>query len=295
MTWALVVAGIALALAAVTALVGRRWKAVLNAALDQSDTRLEALEAELRSLNNEISFAKKEVAAAKEQLSVSRENYDEAAVKHARRIARMRPWADVHFAAVDTHAVQTGQLLKELEQYAVRSLEHEAAAGPESRILRGGLYARQPSVLDLGPELVDNLLAALQARVMYRQPDEPHGTKFYLRWPETARPPELEFGSLLTADSAADAPDSAEPGTAQLRAVLHALHDGGPAVLHLGPLIVARTAARMSAGIAPTDWRGHLEDGQKTAAIEGTGPDLMAEIGAEQVADLTEWPSTQTA
>lgn len=294
MFWVLIAAFVGLAIVMVLSWRSdQRQIAGLAVALEDHGAQLAQQQKDLESLRTQLGVATSRLGESAEQLKISREEYDAAVKQQALLLGQLRLQADAHFLAANADAVQAARLVTELEQYAIRTLEDEAAAGPRARILRGGLYARQLSVLDVVPELAAGFLAALQASTMYRQEDGPHGARFYLRWPATASAPDLVLAALLTAATHPPAGQE-DPGTAQLRAVLHALHDGGPAVLHLGPLVLARTRDRMLAGIAPAGWRG-LDDLQKTAAVEGIGPNLLSQIGAAHVTDLTGWSDQQTA
>jgi hypothetical protein len=291
MAWLAVLALTVAAIAIVIGIAALRQIAGLNSVLSWSSTELQRRDDEVKTVQNDVSLASKQLAVAQEQLHVSRENYDEAIEtirEQARQLAQLWRRADAHFLTADTDAVEATRLVTELEHYAVVSLEQEAA-GSRARILRGGLYARRP-VLDLVPDLVDGFLTALEAGLMYRQADRPHGSRFYLRWPGALPSPEIVLDTLLKA--AEKSAHSGEPtGTAELRTLLHALHAGSPEVLHIGPLVIERTKAKLSAGIAPESWRG-LTDEQKEAALEGNEPDLITQVKASRVVD---WPTELTA
>jgi hypothetical protein len=291
MAWLAVLALILAAIAIAIGIVAIRQIAGLSSALSWSAGELERRDVELASVQNDVSLASKQLAVAQEQLKVSREDYDEAIVtikEQERQLAHLWRRADAHFLTADSDAVEATRLVTELEHYAVVSLEQEAA-GARPRILRGGLYARR-AVLDLVPDLVDGFLTALEAGLMYRQADRPHGSRFYLRWPGGLPSPEILLDTLLKA--AEKTGHAGEPaGTAELRTLLHALHAGSPAVVHVGPLVIERTAAKLSAGIAPATWHG-LSDEQKKAALEGNEPELLTQIDASRVID---WPTELTA
>ncbi len=291
MAWLAVPALILAVFAIVIGIAALRQIGGLNSALSWSATELQRRDDEVQSVQNEVSLASKQLAVAQEQLKVSREDYDEAIVtirEQERQLAHLSRRADAHFLTADSDAVEATRLVTELEHYAVVSLEQEAA-GSRPRILRGGLYARR-AVLDLVPDLVDGFLTSLEAGLMYRQADRPHGTRFYLRWPGVLPSPEILLDALL---KAAEKPAHAgEPaGTAELRTLLHAMHAGSPAVLHVGPLIIERTAAKLSAGIAPASWHS-VSDGQKKGALDGNEPELITQIDASRVID---WPTELTA
>jgi len=232
-------------------------------------------------------------SGSEQQLKVSRENFDEAVKtvhEQTSQLGQLWRRADAHFLTADADAVEAARLVTELEHYAVVSLEQQAA-GARPRILRGGLYAQRP-VLDLVPDLIDSFLTALEAGLMYRQADRPEGIKFYLRWPGNLPSAELLLDSLLK--SANQQERFGEPaGTAELRTLLHALHAGSPAGLHIGPLLVQRTRKRLSAGIAPAGWPG-FADAQKKAALDGSEPDLVTEVDASRVIDWTTDPADPT-
>jgi hypothetical protein len=291
MAWLAVLALILAAIAILIGIAALRQIAALSSALSWSSTELQRRDDEVKSVQNDVSLASKQLAVAQEQLKVSREDYDEAIVtirEQERQLAHLWRRADAHFLTADTDAVEATRLVTELEHYAVVSLE-QAAAGARPRILRGGLYAHR-AVLDLVPDLVDGFLTALEAGLMYRQADRPHGSRFYLRWPGDLASPEILLDTLLKA--AEKPPHQDEPaGTPELRTLLHALHAGSPAVLHIGPLVVERTAAKLSAGIAPATWHG-LADEQKEAALDGNEPEFITQIDASRVLD---WPTELTA
>lgn len=252
---------------------------------------LERIDAKLQSLENDLRDSKGTLAVATEQLKVSRENLDTALTttqQHTEQLTDMTKRADAHFIAADADAIEATTLVAELERYAVDSLEH-AAADSKPRVLRGGLYAQRP-VLDLVPDLVDSFLTALNAGLMYRQADPPHGSRFYLRWPGKLPSPELLLDTLLKAANGTAQPGE-QPGTAELRILLHAVHAGSPAMLFIGPLIIERGAKDTSAGLASRSWPGPT-DAQKKTALVGNDPALINQIGARRV---VEWPTEQTA
>lgn len=287
MVWLAVLALLLAALAIAIGIAALRQIAGLSSALSWSSMELQRRDDEVKNVQNDVSLASKQLGLAQEQLKVSRENYDvalETIREQALQLAQLWRRADAHFLTADTDAVEASRLVTELERYAVVSLEHEAA-GSRARILRGGLYAQRP-VLDLLPDLVDGFLATLKASLMYRQADGPHGSRFYVRWPGDLLPPDALLDRLL---NAAEQPAGEEepPGTAELRTLLHALHAGSPAVLHIGPLIIERTAARLLAGIASAGWHGPADE-QKEAALDGQEPELIAQIEASRVIS---WPT----
>jgi hypothetical protein len=232
-------------------------------------------EALLASVRDEVEVAIKQVALALEQLKVSRENHDEAVENYR----KMRERAQAHFLTADSEANRTDQRLEELERHTIRTLEHHAATGAKPLILRGGLYVQQLAVLDIVLELVGKFLVAVGVDLMYRQDDGPDGSTFYLRWP-IDKTPRNQLDSLTRAAAAHRGSDSSAPvaGVADLRAVLEALCDGGLGVLYVGPLILLRTKTCIQAGFLPPGFQRLTED-QKRNAVNGTGRNLMEELG----------------
>jgi hypothetical protein len=280
----LILAVIALAGVVATALVGRSRLTAQRNTLDAHAGRLN----NVRALPQEVSYARKELAAAKEQLALSREHADSEAAKHTQSITDQRPAADARFTAADTDAVHAAHRLTELEQYVRRSLDHLAAAEPRSRVIRGSLFARQCAVLDLLPELQEELLAELGASVLYRYADGPNGWRMYLRWPGNAPAADIKLGALMMAISPAASAADEERGTTQLRSLLGAMREGGPALLQVGPLVVHQGEQRMFAGYMPDRWPGPGEVHQD-AAIKGVDTDLLQSMDARDVVELTDW------
>lgn len=222
---------------------------------------------------DEVHLAGKKFDFQLEQLKASQRNYDEAVKSHR----TMRDQAQAQFLTVDDDAYRADRRLSELERYAKRTLEHLATTGAKPLILRGGLYAEQLAVLDIVLELVDKFLVAVGVDLMYRQDDGPDGSTFYLRWPMDKTPGDM-LGSL-TRDAHGGSDGSApSPGTAELRAVLEALRDGGLGVLYLGPLMLLRTQTCIQAGFLAPSFHCLTED-QKRNTVKGTGRNLMTELG----------------
>lgn len=278
MQTALVIAFIAVALAIGLAVAGLRQNARLRSSLDGLVPKLEAdvkAGAELAA-----SRASSKVADAVTQLQISREEYDKAIGSQRRR-------TDLLYLSADAGVSKADRMVTDLERYAVRTLDHQVASGPAPVILLGGLYSRQPAVLDVVPDLIDSFLAALDADLMYRQEDGHDGWKFYLRWPADPDEPADLLGTLLTQATSGDGATGNDSGVVELRALLSVLAHGGLAVLVLGRLVVANTPTGTSAGFAPAGWRG-LTVEQKETAVTGEGPSLMTAIGATGIVDLSD-------
>lgn len=333
MLWALVVALFAAAIACASAVIGWHQVTQLSKRLDESEQRVAtALEGQANSQRENVMAAKEKASEALSkvydlELDLKKlqpqagtggsdggpnghvpAEFDERMTERARQAAAtaLRRWADVHFTAATGDAAQSEQLVRQLADFATYSLEREVAAPRAgSRILRCRLYAQQPSVLDIGPGLVNQLWSALNAELIYQQPDAPDtpdaldppaapdGVKSYVRWPRNGPAPETQLGSLLATARRTGALSASEAGITQLHAVMGAIHAGGPAVVELGPLLVARTGTRMSARFAPVDWSG-MDRSHLAAAIDGV-PDLLERLGAGRVDDLTDWDDSQAA
>jgi len=320
MLWVLVVALVGISVACATALVGWHQVTLLRAALTQCDTNFQRGDAEMQSLRDkraETDLQVKRLAMTVTELLLSREATDktpsspadgakpslvpaEADDKAADRtreaaiaLAGLRRWADGHLIATDSDATRSAQLVEDLRQYVVASLEHEASRDHGPRILRLSLFAEQPAVRDIGPKLMDGLWSAFGATLMYRQPEEPSGIRFYVRWTKDGHSPEDRLRSLLaSARSGVASPGDQE--ARRLQALLAAVYDGGPSVLQFGPLLVARTPDSMGAAFVSASWPG-LRAGQLAAARSGTAVDLLAGLGATDPADLTAWAGQQAA
>jgi hypothetical protein len=239
----------------------------------------EALRADVR---NEAELARKQITMGMEQVNVSRLNYDEAVDDYR----KMRERAQAHFLTADFDANRAAQRLDELHRYTKRTLEYHATTGAKPLILRGGLYVQQLAALDIVLELVDKFLVAVDADLMYRQDDGPDGSNFYLRW-STDKAPRDMLGSLTRDAHAGSDGSEPSPGTAELRAVLEALRDGGLGVLYLGPLILLRTNTCIQAGFLPPGFHC-LTEPQKRTAVNGTAPNLMTELGVAVFLEFTQ-------
>jgi hypothetical protein len=320
MLWVLVVALVGISVAAATALVGWHQVTLLRAALTQCDTNFQRGDAEMQSLRDkraETDLQVKRLAMTVTELLLSREATDKApsgpaegaepslvpaaaddkAAERNRQaaaaVAGLQRWADGHLMAADTDATTSAQLVENLRQYVVASLEHEASRDHGARILRLSLFAEQPAVRDIGPKLMEGLWTELGAKPMYRQPEEPSGIRFYVRWAKDGHSPEDRLRSLL----ASARNSGASPGDQEarrLQVLLAAVYDGGPCVLQFGPLLVARTPDSMGAAFVSASWPG-LRAVQLAAARSGTAVDLLTGLGATDPTDLTEWAGQQAA
>jgi hypothetical protein len=210
----------------------------------------------------------------------------------AAALGQLQQWFTHHLTAVADETAHTRQLVSELSQYTVGQLEREAREG--IRVLRCGLYARQPAVTDIGPMVLGELQKALSLEPLYRAADGPDGLRFFLTWPDDRQPPQPALRSLLRAALDVTRAAEAVPGAVQLRAIILALRDGGPSLLQFGPLLIARTEAGLAAGFVPAHWAGPAAD-QVREVIAGTRPDLLRELGAQDVIDLTGWAVPQLA
>jgi polyhydroxyalkanoate synthesis regulator phasin len=275
---AVVIAFIAIAIAIGLAVAGLRQIAAVRHRLD--GLRAELDEAVERGARRAGEVARSTVDDAVTQLKISREDYDKAIGSQRRR-------TDLLYLSADAGVSKADRMVTDLERYAVRTLEHQVTSDPAPMILRAGLYSRQPAVLDVVPDLIDSLLASLEADMMYRQDDGNDGWKFYLRWPAGSDEPATLLGSLLTQARAGDGAAGPDSGVVELRALLSVLIHGGRAVLILGPLVVvATTRDDTSAGFAPDGWQG-LTVAQKQTAVTGDGPGILTEIGATDIVDLS--------
>jgi hypothetical protein len=272
---AVVIAFIAVTIAIGLAVTGLLQLAELRRSLESLSLKLEAdvkAGADLAA-----SVARSKVEDAVTQLKISREEYDKAIGSQRRR-------TDLLYLSADAGVTKADRMVTDLERYAVRTLEHQVASEPAPMILRGGLYSREPAVLDVVPDLIDSFLAAIEADLMYRQDDGADGWKCYLRWPAESSEPATMLGWLLT-EATTNGSAAGPVGAIELRALLSVLTHGGIALLALGQLVVANTPDGTFAGLAPAGWRGLTED-QKQTAVTGIGRSIMDWIGATGVIPL---------
>lgn len=276
MVAAVVIAFIAIAIAIGLAVAGLLRIAALRHGLDNLSAKLAA---DVKAgAEQAASVAGSRVADAVTQLQISREEYDKAIGSQRRR-------TDLLYLSADAGVSKADRMVTDLERYAVRTLEHQVTSEPAPVILRGGLYSREPAVLDVVPDLLESFLAAIEADLMYRQDDGEDGSKFYLRWPAESSEPATLLGLLLTEATASDSP-SGPDGAVELGALLSVLTHGGRAGLVLGPLVVENREDGTAAGLAPAGWRGLTEDQKRTAAT-GTGRSILTAIGATGIVSLS--------
>jgi hypothetical protein len=310
---AIVIAFIAVAIAIGLAVAGLRQIAAVRNRMDS--LRAELDEAVKRGAKEAGEIASKKVEMALRQLEVSKDKYEEA-------VGSQREHSGLLYLSADTDVTKAGTLATELADYTLRDLEHQVITGSAPLILRGGLYSGQPAVLDVVPDLIRAFIGAIGAEVLYSQDHGSRGRKFYVRWPTGAGEPATLLGSLLatatagngtagtaSTAAAADGPepapaatddsasgsasaadDTAAPvldGTAELDALLDAVRYGHPAVLHLGPLVIMNIEAGTEAGFAPRDWTG-LDEDQRQTAETGVGPNLLNQIDATGIIDLSQ-------
>jgi hypothetical protein len=253
----------------------------------------QSIGAEVAQLQNElakVAESTRETGAAETEQAAAE---IAAATAGAAELDELRQWADRNFTAAAADAARTSQQVGELGRYTVGRLEHEAAGTKVTpKVLRCGVYAQQPAVVDIVPVLLDDLRAALGLEPLYGQPDGPQGVKSFVRWPGDQPSPELRLSSLLR-DAIGDA-GSGEAGTEELRALLLALGDSGPAFVQFGPLVVAATDDLVAAGFVPASWAG-LTSAQRQEAVTGSSPDLLGQLGATGITDLSRWVIPQAA
>jgi len=243
----------------------------------RTDLRTELAAAVKQGADQAGEVASKKVEMALTQLEISRKNYDEA-------VGSQRRHTGLLYLSADADVTKAGDLATELASYVVRTLDHQVTAGSAAPVLRGGLYSGQPAVLDVVPELVEKLIAAVGAELLYSQDHGSDGREFYLRWPARAGGPAAELSTLLTQARASSSDGGPAPQAAALKVLLDAACDGYPAVLVFGPLVVVNADLGIKAGFAPRHWEG-LTDVQKKNAATGEG-DLLTEIEATGVTDL---------
>jgi len=277
MLTAVVIAFIAVAIAIGLAALGLLRIAELRHSLQDLSARL-AQEVQLGA-EQAGNVASSKVADAVTQLQISREEYDKAIGSQRRR-------TDLLYLSADAGVSKADRMVTDLERYAVRTLEHQVSSEPAPVILRGGLYSREPAVLDVVPDLIDSFLASIGADLMYRQDDGDDGWKSYLRWPTDSEEPATLLGRLLGQATAKGGAAALDSGVAELQALLSVVSHGGRAGLALGPLVVVNTKDGTVAGIAPAGWRGFTED-QKQTAVTGAGAGIVAAIGATGIVEIS--------
>jgi hypothetical protein len=306
MLWILAVALVGLAVAA-TAVV--EWW-VLRSALRECQASLRSTSDELKFLQAKRADSENTVKALAQkvtELELSLDSsgagpgglpaeLDERLAERSRQaaaaLAGLRRWADNHFTAAAGDAARAAQLVRELERFAISYLEHEAAAArPGSLVLPCRLYAQQPSVMDIAPGLFDRLWSALGTGLMYRHSDDGSRMRFFLRWPSGVPLPRLKLGSLLREAVPGTVAGQAQSGSEQFDAIVRALHAGGPAVVQLGPVLLARTGGSTYGGFVPPEWPAADID-PLAMAIAGEPIEAM---GARDVVNLSDWSNEEAA
>jgi hypothetical protein len=309
MLWILAVALVGLVFAVAAVIESRILRVELReseASLQSANDELKFLEAKRADSENAVKALAQKVTELELRLDPPGRaagaaagglpaEFDERLAERSRQaavaLAGLRRWADDHFTAVAGDAAQTAQLVRELDRFAIRNLEYEATAPrPGSLVLPCRLYAEQPCVLDIGPSLLDRLWSALGAEVMYQHEDS-RGLRYFLRWPSGSPMPRLKLGSLLREAASSSSVATTQSGSEEFAALIRALHAGGPAVVQIGPILLARTGRGTYGGSVPADWPALAID---PLAVAIAGEPLEA-MGAQNVVDLTVWSDEQAA
>lgn len=133
-------------------------------------------------------------------------------------------------------------------------LDHEAALRSSGRweVLSGGFCAARPLAADVLPLLVGAFLKSLSLSVLYEEQQENWHTLYVLRPGSVEDSAENQFTQLLALCSDGNDGELSVPGLTEFRSMILGIHNGGPAVLTLGPFIMIRTKNDLVAGARST-------------------------------------------
>jgi hypothetical protein len=210
----------------------------------------------------------------------------------------LRQQSDLRLAGVARDVSRLSRYLDGVREYIRAQLDHDVMATrdqPGHRVLTGGIWTEAPAATDVLPLLYDSLVQQLPLETLFHD-----SGRCYLFWRSAAgQTPEHQLGELLRAcvADAADAPgddgDSAPVrGLAELRALLLALHHGGPGTLQLGPLAVFRTSDQF-AGLVLASTEAGLLDGQAGLPTPEECRSLLKTLGDDRLTDLGAWAARQ--
>jgi hypothetical protein len=200
-------------------------------------------------------------------------------------LAEHRLRADRQLLAAARDLSYLDQRLGDIRSHVRQQLDREVAA--KGGVLAGGIWTSQAAAAEILPRLYAAFCRALQLKTVFRDPRGAGNVRFYLLWTSpTGTPLQRRLELLLRAG-----PDDAaefRPGLTELRILLVALHNAGPATFQLGPIIVSRTYDGLLGGVLTAAEVVHI-DRRRTRAPMAGNADILASLDAARRIDLAPW------
>jgi hypothetical protein len=177
------------------------------------------------------------------------------------------------------------QRLGDIRSHVRQQLDREVAA--KGGVLAGGIWASQAAAAEILPRLYAAFCRALQLKTVFRDPRGPGNVRFYLLWTSPAGTPLQRRLELLLRDGPDDRAEF-RPGLTELRILLVALHNAGPATFQLGPIVVSRTCDGLVGGVLTAAEVVHI-DRRRTQAPMAGNADILAVLDPARRIDLAPW------
>jgi hypothetical protein len=210
-----------------------------------------------------------------------------------RSLAHLDPQADSQLRRAAEQSAVVAREIGSIRDYVHRQLRSGTGESRSVVQLLAVTASLEWSGADILWPMLESLCRAFGMQVRYSEPASARTGQAYWAWTPVGQG-QLD-GMLREALLGATGDGSTQPaGIQQLRLTLLALYYGGPGILQVGPLLLTRTADRLSASLLtggdPDSW------GAERAAQDPA--DLVARLGRlpqRQVADLTDWAAAYAA
>lgn len=173
----------------------------------------------------------------------------------------------------------------QLRTWLARSSQ-QASATPAARVMPGFIQVERQAAAQILPHLYELLLRAADLDFVFREQSGPASVYYYLVPSSPDSQPEQQLAGLL---GACRNPGTILPGLAELRALLRAMHAGGPGSVRVGPLVADHAADGRFSGALLTEAEAGNVDAAGLASSPGRCVSLLRELPADRVVDLAAW------
>jgi hypothetical protein len=163
-----------------------------------------------------------------------------------------------------------------------------ATTAPEAWIMPGFIQAEHRAAAQILPCLYESLLRAAGFDFVFRE-NEAAGACYYLVPSSPGSQPEQQLENLL---NACPISDTALAGLKELHCVLRAIHEGGPGIMRVGPLVVGHATGGMFSGFVLTAAEARTLDADDLASSSSQCLRLLGELPEERVVDLAAWAAS---